>query len=411
MGKVYGVTDGREDLETVPTFLGGTVGKAVEKARSEARLLVIFIPAKKPSAGKNGPDQLAMRSVLSEQVSKMAEKKARKKGESGSYIFWGAQAGSPEALTALRRMNVIQLSRNKPKPPTIIVAYPARVRYNLAGTVPSVVFCFVSFRFVRLMRVNAVRSKFQYSQLIMLLTLPLSYLILIGFVAVTQKRLRGGQIGYSPKLLAQHHCTPPPDSESLAKWLDSLRKRHSKEFAKLQRSAQEAKDLKERKKGYLSSIKADVSRKQEEKQKQEETKAAEAAAKAREEEMAKRREQLVEHLPEEPPKTDKSAITVALRFMDGRKGQRRFEASTTIGNVLNWVDGVFEMERETVVLTTMNGKSTYSWEDDEDTTLSEAGLSRMTALRVSESTQEEEKDADGNNDDDDDDDDDGSAEA
>jgi len=91
-------------------------------------------------------------------------------------------------------------------------------------------------------------------------------------------------------------------------------------------------------------------------------------------------------LPPEPTDSDQMAVkTVALRFADGRTGQRRFAATARTNDLLDWVDAVFGMERETVQLVTLNGKVSLEWnEDDKGTTLEEAGLGKMVGLRVTE---------------------------
>ena len=125
LSRTYGVTDGRGEVST--PVLGGTIGDALLAARSKARLLVAFVPGKKPSRNKKGGDQLAIRSVLSEEVAALAEKRARKKSETGSYLLWGAKPGSPEAVTALKRLRASQ-PPGKEKRPMLVVAYPAQVR-------------------------------------------------------------------------------------------------------------------------------------------------------------------------------------------------------------------------------------------------------------------------------------------
>merc|ERR1712238_345023 len=105
-----------------------------------------------------------------------------------------------------------------------------------------------------------------------------------------------------------------------------------------------------------------------------------------------RRQELHESLPEDVKNGD-NVKKIALRFADGRSGQRGFASNITLNVVFNWVDAMFEMERERVVLTTLNGKQIFSWNDEdlENTTLEDAGLKKMTAFRVSETTEDESK--------------------
>eukprot|EP00553_Chaetoceros_curvisetus_P006960 CAMPEP_0204631484 /NCGR_PEP_ID=MMETSP0717-20131115/22827_1 /ASSEMBLY_ACC=CAM_ASM_000666 /TAXON_ID=230516 /ORGANISM="Chaetoceros curvisetus" /LENGTH=125 /DNA_ID=CAMNT_0051649053 /DNA_START=3 /DNA_END=380 /DNA_ORIENTATION=- len=115
---------------------------------------------------------------------------------------------------------------------------------------------------------------------------------------------------------------------------------------------------------------------------------------------------LLENLPDEP-KSGKNVITIALRFNDGKRGQRRFDSDTaSMGDVFNWVDAMFEMERERLVLSTMNGQRTFVYGDDEEEMnemmLKDAGLGKMAALRVTEqveATKEEESSDNDENDD------------
>jgi hypothetical protein len=309
---------------------------------------VAYIPAARPSKKSTGtktPDQLAIRSLLCANVSKMTEKKARKSAETpGSFVLWGAKAGSPEAVAAMKRLKAKQPKGSTR--PTLIVVYPAQVFSSSTGTAK-----------------------------------------------------------IAPRLLAQHHCSPPPTPETMAAWLNALRKRHAKQFAAMHHEQKESQLFRERQEGYKSSIVSDVERRQQEK--------VEAAAKLAEQEAEKeriaaleeRRETLKESLPEEPSKDDKEAMTIALRFTDGRAGQRRFDSTTPIMTVFNWVDAHYEMEREQITLTTMNGQKTFSWGDmDESQTLAEAGLGRMTGLRVIEkvvAAEDDDADDDGKEGDDD----------
>jgi len=326
LSKQYDVTDAREEYS--PLILGCPLADALREARTKARLLVAFIPASGPAKNKKSPDHLAVRSLLSAEVSKAADKRSRKSAETGSFVLWGAKAGSPEAIAAMKRLKAKQPKGEKR--PTLLVAYPAQV-FSPSG-VPKLV----------------------------------------------------------PKLLAQHHCSPPPSPESMAAWLNALRKRHSKQFAAMQHDLKEAHLYRERQEGYKSSIQSDVQRKEDEKKAEAERVANEKAEQERLAALEERREELKDSLPDEPAKDATGAITIALRFADGRAGQRRFDASTPLTTVFNWVDALYGLERERINLTTMNGQKTFSWDDIGETTLKEAGLGRMTGLRVMEKQAEEE---------------------
>ena len=102
--------------------------------------------------------------------------------------------------------------------------------------------------------------------------------------------------------------------------------------------------------------------------------------------MAQRRSELLKSLPDEPEAGGDGVVTIALRFADGRRGQRRFDGDEAMATVFNWVDALFEMEREGVELSTMTGQKRFVWGNVEDgvMTLSGAGLGKMTGLRVTE---------------------------
>jgi hypothetical protein len=166
----------------------------------------------------------------------------------------------------------------------------------------------------------------------------------------------------------------------MASWLNALRKRHGKQYTAMQTVLKELQYFKERKEGYTESKKSDKERQKREKEEEEKRLAAEKAEQERQEELEKRRKELKEALPEESKAKD--AKKVALRFADGRSGQRRFDPDQPLTDIFNWVDAIFEIERETVILTTMNGKQKFEWEEGEKT-LEEAGLGKNTGLRVS----------------------------
>jgi Skp family chaperone for outer membrane proteins len=187
------------------------------------------------------------------------------------------------------------------------------------------------------------------------------------------------------RILAQHHCSPPPSPTVMAAWLNALRKRHAKQYNSMQTALQEMQYFQERKDGYRDSVQNDVQRQVQEAKGQAERLAKEKEEQERKDAMGKRREELKTALPEED--TTRAAKTIAIRLADGRNGKRRFAPDTPLTTVFNWVDAMYEIEREKLILTTMNGKQTFSWEDDADKmqkTLEEAGLGRNTGFRVAE---------------------------
>jgi len=175
----------------------------------------------------------------------------------------------------------------------------------------------------------------------------------------------------------------------MASWLDSLRKRHGKLYGKMQNDLKEAEYYKERKEGYSDSVKSDNERKKREKEEEAERVAKEKAEQERQEALEARRVELIESLPEED--TSKDAKKVAVRFQDGQSGQRQFSPDSLVFDLFNWVDAIFEMEREKVVLTSMNGKILLKWDEETNgKSLKDIGLGRNTGFRVSEAQNEEE---------------------
>jgi len=337
-----------DDNTSKETIKGGSFNNALRYARSQARLLVVYIPSSPPNKKKKGNsyDDVAIRSLTSAVVSSVTQKRAIRtkgggKGSSyGSFVLWGTKAGSSEAVLSTKRLKVKKTGSKES--PTLVVVYPAQVIDS------------------------------------------------------------SGRPKLIPRVLSQHHCNPPPNSESMAAWLNALRKRHAKQYATMQHELQELQYFQERKEGYKESIVGDTNREKREKQEEMERLAKEKAEKERIEMLQKRRKTLRENLPEEPSAGDTSNVmTIALRFADGRTGKRRFNAEVELNELFNWVDGFFDIEREKVILSTMNGQRSFTFvgedaeENDEETseimTLEEAGFGRMTGLRVTERKEDEEE--------------------
>ena len=206
-----------------------------------------------------------------------------------------------------------------------------------------------------------------------------------------------GRVKIIPKVLAQHHCNPPPKEETMVAWLNALRKRHVKQYASMQLELKEVALMKERTEGYTSSIQSDVQREQKEEEERQEEIKQQQLAQEHMEKIQQRREQLKESLPVEP--TGTNVITIALRFMmtptTSTTTKRKFDKEIhTLGDIFNWIDAMFEIERETISLSTMNNSRSFTYEEHEQMTLQDAGFSKMTALRVSELVVEENDDDD-----------------
>lgn len=328
----YGVEDPRTTEAPGTAVIGGTFSTAMKEARARARLLVVFIPAEKykKSKTKESKEAMAIASILSEQVASAANQPARKGEETGSFLFWSAKLGSSEATQAMKRLKAKPKTSKGGKSPVLMVVYPAMTVDSGTGASKMV-----------------------------------------------------------PKVLAQHHCSPPPKPDSMAAWLESLRKRYAKQYVAMQTVLKELQYFKERKEGYKSSQKSDKERKQQEKEEEERRLAEAQAEKERLEALEERRAQLLEDLPDEPTGGDVKKI--ALRFTDGRSGQRKFSSDQSLMDVFNWVDAMFEIERETVILTTMNGKQVLVWDDAKDKSLEDAGLGKNTGFRVTVQQEEGEE--------------------
>ena len=124
--EAYGVTASKGDEENASiTILDGSLNDALIKARAQARLLVTFFPSSKPNnRSKSSMDKIAIKSILSSEVAQIAERRARKKGEGGSFLIWSAKAGSQEAAVAMKRLKLKKSGKNVP---TLLVCYPAQV--------------------------------------------------------------------------------------------------------------------------------------------------------------------------------------------------------------------------------------------------------------------------------------------
>ena len=328
---------------------------ALQKSNSDARFLICYISKNKKGTIKK-TDTIALSSLLSPEVVKFINRRplGKKQGDTtGSYYVWimngddGATA--KEIDMAMKRLKV--------KPPT-------------SSSKKS----------------SSSKKKKEDGPI-----------LAIFYPATTIDS--SGKLKVTPRLLAQHHCHPPPSSpEVMMNWANTIRKRHIREFAKLQHDRKEMQLLKERTEGYKESVKEDKAREEREERELQAKKEAEEEERLRLEKLEQRRQELLEALPEEPEAGSGGVITIALRFGNGSRDQRRFLAEeTTVNDLLNWVDATHGMEREKIELSTMNGSKTFVYveEDDDDDeeesenlTLVEAGLGKMTALRVTEIVEE-----------------------
>ena len=125
--------NGTEEYETNIVH-GGSLSEALGLARSQARLLVAFIPASKPfqKNKKRSYDQITIEGLLSSQVAKIARRKSLKKEGMGSFVLWSTTPGSSEAVAAMKRLKAKKTNGSKKNgaggSPVLLVAYPAQVR-------------------------------------------------------------------------------------------------------------------------------------------------------------------------------------------------------------------------------------------------------------------------------------------
>lgn len=334
LAQSYGITQTQDSSSsdnidyTATPILGGSLSDALRQCRSQARLLVAYLPSSKPN--KNSEyDKIAIQSLRSEEVAQAVELKK------GSFLIWAAKYNSPEYAQAMKRLQGNTKPNTKKKVPTLVVAYPAQVLDKNTGA-PKL----------------------------------------------------------SPKLLAQHHCNPPPIPTSLAKFLSALRKRHSKQINTMKIQLREAALLKERTSNYRESLVLDKEREKDEARLKLEAQERKKEEERKKKEMEKQREALRQSLPDEPTSATDTVITIALRFADGRNAQRRFHASDDAIHLFHWIEGYFEWEREKVLVTTMRGDQHLTYADC-STSIQDCGVvaanSKMVALRVSLQKQEEEK--------------------
>ena len=326
-----------------------TLNEALQKANTDARFLICYISK---GGSSNTNNELIMPHLLSSEVVKMINRKPlgkKQTGDTASYYIWITN-DDKDVDVAMKRLKV--------KPPTS--------RNNSS---------------------SKKKKKSKKSSTAPILT------IVYPSTAIDPSSGGGNKLTVSPKIVTQHHCHPPPSTyETLISWMNTIRKRHLREYNKLQFDRKEFQLLKERTEGYAESQQQDKEREEKDEMMKQKKKKEEEKEKARIQLIVNRRKELLENLAEEPDMGEESVITIALRFTDGVKRdmstcKRRFDASTTTTNdVFNWIDAVHEMEREKVELSTMNGAKKFIYDEDsgEEQTLEGAGLGKMTALRVSE---------------------------
>jgi len=331
-----------------------TLNEALQRANADARFLICYI-----SKGGKKSDAIAIPNLLSPDAVKVMNRKPlgkKQSGDTASYYVWicSEENNSKDTEGAMKRLGV--------KPPTSRskgASSSSKKKKSAKGAVAPI----------------------------------------LAIVHPSSAVDTSGKLRVVPRVLAQHHCRPPPSSpETLIAWMTSIRKRHLREYARLQHARKEMELLRERSEGYASSMKEDKAREEKEERELQLKREEEERELKRKAELEERRKALLEGLPEEPEAgITEGIMTIALRFGDGKRDQRRFVAGeSSVNDVFNWIDAVHGLEREKVELSTMNGAKKFVYveenEDGDDTEgggndvvlLEDAGLGKMTALRVAE---------------------------
>jgi len=137
----YNVPDTRMDEATGVSIIGGSLTSALNEARAQARLLVVFIPVEKYKKGKESREADVTTSLLSIQVGEASNAPSSPrppqqgtttmttsaKDETGSFLVWSAKVGSSEATQALKRLKAKIKTTKGSKCPILMVVYPAMV--------------------------------------------------------------------------------------------------------------------------------------------------------------------------------------------------------------------------------------------------------------------------------------------
>lgn len=337
LAKRYGVDLPTNELDELPSKFASAVltssttslAEAMQRSNADARFLVVYI-SRQGSSKANG---VAIPNLMSREMIKLANRRPlgkKQNSDTSSYYIWIVDDDG-DYDSALKRLKLKPPAKRKSKssssksvtPPILAIVYPS----------------------------TSVSSS--------------------------------GKLTVTPNVLSQHHCQPPPGSpDVLTSWINATRKRHLRDFAKLQHDRREAVLHRERTEGYRASVEEDAVREAQERAEAERRRQAEEEEERRREELEARREVLRESLPEEPEPGAAGASTIALRFADGTRDQRRFPSDAPIDSIFDWIDVEHEIERERLELGTMNGSRTFVHGAGEASTIEGAGLGRMTALRV-----------------------------
>ena len=319
-------------------ILGGTLMEALRQSRSKARLLIVFLPSSKPKS-KSSSKSLSKSSSSSSSYDKtsiqsLLSDEVRQVCESKKGSYY-IWTSEYGSIEGAKAMKMLKPTKVSKQTPILLVAYPS--------------------------------MKKQYNHKIL------------------------------PKVLAQHHCNPPPSPISLASFLKALRKRHAGQIKAMRHWLREMEYQNERQMNYQESMVLDTKRKDKERLEKEEKERQMQQEKERLIILDQRRSHFLESMNDEPEAgtgtgtgTD-SVITVAFRLADGRNAQRRFHSNENMDIIFNYVDAHFLWDRECLSVTSMRGDNKISWEESQTMTIAEyaGSTTNMLGLRISMQKEEQ----------------------
>ena len=188
--------------------------------------------------------------------------------------------------------------------------------------------------------------------------------------------LAPGRGGNKFTILAQHHCTPPPTSTELVKWITLLKKRHAVVIKQMKRAIKESRYSAER-----SELFRETKIKDKEREAREEVEKARKVREAQlEEEICARREVLAEALPAEPSAAAEG-FTIKVELDGSTSEKRKFPPTATMSDVFDWVDVAFAVPREKVCLS-VTGRDRVITYEDRESTFEQVGVTKMCKLRL-----------------------------
>ncbi|GMH80031.1 hypothetical protein TrST_g2829 [Triparma strigata] len=311
-----------KDETTPPSILTGvSLSSALKIARSEANLILLYVPGATPNSKTIENEKIAAKSVRKYAYSQAI-------GEFKShYTVYAAKRNSAHGADALKKAE--KAGGSIKSSPILIVLAPVTNKYS-------------------------------------------------------------GKI--TMKMLSQHHCAPPPDSEAMVPWLKALRKRYGKIIKAMKVANDEENFAREREEGFVKSKKQDQKRKKEEEERKERKRREEAEEAERQLALKERRVQFLASLPIEPP-AGEGTTTLSVQY-GSKKEKRRWENSASVEDVFNWIDAEFDVEREKVKLSSANGAKSFLFEEDASTVLSSCGLPKMAGMRLEDIKMMDDKDED-----------------